>query len=132
MHEISCTTEYMESFTNASSISHALNPFQYNEEYLELKDQLKKEFWKLVEEVCTERQKVIVRFYADGYTQTEMAKLLGVNQSSITKSLHGNVDYSNGHKVYGGAVKKLQRFAEDNQKIQEILNKMSELRDEKW
>ncbi len=130
--ETACSNEMMESFSNDESISSRLNPFQYNEELLDLEDQLKVEFWRVVNTLLTDRQKEVIKLYADGYTQMEIAKMLGVNQSSITKSLNGNVDYKNGKKVYGGAKKKIHKIIQSDEKIIEILKKMSELRESKW
>ncbi len=132
LHEISVSDEYLCSFTNDQSIGHALNPFKYDEEYHNLKDQLKKEFWKVAESVCTERQWIILKMLCDGYTQMEMAKILDVNQSSITKSIHGNLDYNKGRKVYGGVTKKLKKACANNTKINDILERMSQLREEQW
>jgi hypothetical protein len=58
--------------------------------------------------------------------------MLNVNQSSITKSLNGNVDYKNGKKVYGGARKKIRKIIETDERIKEILKKMQDCREEKW
>jgi len=122
----------MEAFGNEDSISSRLNPFGYDEELLDLEDQLKKEFWRVVDTLLTSRQKEVIRLYADGYTQMEIAKMLNVNQSSITKSLNGNVDYKNGKRVYGGARKKIKKIIENDAKIIEILRKMQAIREEKW
>jgi predicted transcriptional regulator len=122
----------MESFSNEESIQKRLNPFAYNEDILELEDELKRNFWRIVDELLTERQREVIRLYADGYTQMEIAKLLNVNQSSITKSLNGNVDYKNGKKIYGGARKKMKKIIENDKEIREILRKISELRDEEY
>lgn len=103
---------------------------ELKEELLDLKEQLKIEFWRLVDAALTDRQKQVIKLYAEGYTQTEIAKMLDVNQSSITKSLNGNCDYRNGRKVYGGARKKLQRLVSKDTKIQKILNRMSEIQAE--
>ncbi len=99
----------------------------YTEEMLDLKEQLRDEFWRLVDEELTPRQKEVVHLYADGLTQTEIAKKLGVNQSSVTKSLNGNCDYRNGKKVYGGAKKKLGRLVQQDPRIQEILARIGQL-----
>jgi DNA-binding CsgD family transcriptional regulator len=122
----------MEAFCNEDSIYNRLNPFEYNEDLMDLEDQLKKEFWRVVDTLLTPRQREVIRLYADGYTQMEIAKMLNVNQSSITKSLNGNVDYKNGKKIYGGARKKIRKIIENDEKIKEILDKMVEARAEKW
>jgi DNA-binding CsgD family transcriptional regulator len=130
--ETVCSNDMMEAFCNEDSISARLNPFEYNETLIELEEQLKVEFWRVVDTLLTPRQKEVIRLYADGYTQMEIAKMLNVNQSSITKSLNGNVDYKNGKKVYGGARKKIRKIIENDDKIKEILKKMQDARDEKW
>jgi len=130
--ETVCSNDMMEAFCNEDSISARLNPFEYNEELIELEEQLKKEFWRVVDTLLTSRQREVIRLYADGYTQMEIAKMLNVNQSSITKSLNGNVDYKNGKKIYGGARKKIRKIIENDEKIKDILHKMAEARDEKW
>lgn len=133
--ETSCSNDMMEAFPNEDSISSRLNPFEYNEDLIELEDRLKKEFWRVVNTLLTDRQREVIRLYADGYTQMEIAKMLNVNQSSITKSLNGNVDYKNGKNgkvVYGGAKKKLRKIIELDPKIREILEKMAEIRSSKW
>lgn len=130
--ETVCSNDMMEAFCNEDSIYNRLNPFEYNEGLIELEEQLKVEFWRVVDTLLTPRQKQVIHLYAEGYTQMEIAKMLHVNQSSITKSLNGNVDYKNGKKIYGGARKKIRRIIENDEKIKEILKKMSELREEKW
>jgi DNA-binding CsgD family transcriptional regulator len=130
--ETVCSNDMMEAFSNNDSISARLDPFQYNEDLMDLEDQLKVEFWRVVDTLLTDRQREVIRLYADGYTQMEIAKMLNVNQSSITKSLNGNVDYKNGKRVYGGARKKIRKIIESDNKIKEILQKIAEAREEKW
>jgi|SRR6185436_1304839 len=130
--ETVCSNDMMEAFSNEESIYNRLNPFQYSEDLMNLEDQLKKEFWRVVETLLTPRQKEVIKLYADGYTQMEIAKMLNVNQSSITKSLNGNVDYKNGKKIYGGARKKIRKIIENDDKIKEILKKMDEVRESRW
>jgi DNA-binding CsgD family transcriptional regulator len=130
--ETVCSNDMMEAFCNEDSISARLNPFEYNENLIELEEQLKKEFWRVVDTLLTPRQKEVIHLYADGYTQMEIAKMLNVNQSSITKSLNGNVDYKNGKKIYGGARKKIRKIIELDDKIIDILQKMEEVRSNKW
>lgn len=130
--EIACSHEMMSSFRTEDSIYNRLNPFEYSEVLMELEDQLKKEFWRVVDTLLTSRQREVIKLYADGYTQMEIAKMLNVNQSSITKSMNGNVDYKNGKKIYGGARKKIRKIIEEDEKIIEILRKMDEVRALKW
>jgi DNA-binding CsgD family transcriptional regulator len=130
--ETVCSNDMMEAFCNEDSIYNRLNPFEYNEDLMELEDQLKKEFWRVVDTLLTSRQREVIRLYADGYTQMEIAKMLDVNQSSITKSLNGNVDYKNGKKVYGGARKKIRKIIESDEKIKSLLKQMNEIRESKW
>jgi DNA-binding CsgD family transcriptional regulator len=130
--EVICSHDMMSSFSNNDSIYNKLNPYQYNEDLLDLEDQLKVEFWRVVETLLTDRQKQVLKLYAEGYTQMEIAKKLKVNQSSITKSLNGNVDYKHGKRVYGGCRKKIRKIIETDEKIKDILKRMQEIRMEKW
>lgn len=127
--ETSCSPEMLTEVADSEGIGAQLNPFGYNEEMLDLKDQLKAAFWRLVEEKLTDRQKQVIKLYCDGYTQTEIAKKLNVNQSSITKSINGNCDYKNGRRLYGGSRKKLQKLAENDTEIKVILEKIREISD---
>lgn len=130
--ETVCSNDMMEAFCNEDSIYNRLNPNHYDEDLMNLEDKLKVEFWRVVDTLLTPRQREVIRLYADGYTQMEIAKMLNVNQSSITKSLNGNVDYKNGKKIYGGARKKIRKIIENDDKIKEILEQMSAVRHEKW
>lgn len=133
--EISCAHELLDIFTENDSIYKKLNPFHYNDEVAELEDQLKKELWRIIEENLTERQKEIVKMTAAGKTQVEIAKVLGVNQSSIVKSLNGNQSYVpkdmiNGKPLtYGGVKLKLQKIVKEDMAVNAILAKIAELRD---
>jgi transcriptional regulator len=87
-------------------------------------------FWRIIRTKLTPRQCEVIELYAQGLTQTEIAKRLNVNQSSITKSINGNCDYRNGKKIYGGAKKKLRRIAAQDPEIQEILRQMGDIQSE--
>jgi RNA polymerase sigma factor (sigma-70 family) len=130
--ETVCSNDMMEAFCNEDSIYNRLNPNHYDEDLMNLEEELKVEFWRVVDTLLTPRQRQVIRLYADGYTQMEIAKMLNVNQSSITKSLNGNVDYKNGKKIYGGARKKIKKIIENDDKIKNILVRMAECREEKW
>lgn len=97
------------------------------EQLMDLRDALKKEYWRLAKDNLTERQFKVIELLARGYTQIEIAKQLNVNQSSITKSVNGNCDYRNGRKVYGGSRKKLNHLADNDPKIKAILKEMADI-----
>ena len=131
--------DMMESFADDDGMHKKLNPFEYNEDVLLLEDQLKERFWEIIEEHLTERQKEIVNLLKQGKTQQETASLLQINQSSITKSLHGNSEYSssiNGKSQkktsYGGIVRKIRKIVESDTKVNELLEKISEIRNNRW
>jgi len=130
--ETVCSNDMMEAFCNEDGIYNRLNPFAYSEDVIDLEDQLKVEFWRIVETLLTKRQKEVIQLYSDGYTQMEIAKILNVNQSSITKSLNGNVDYKSGRKIYGGTKKKIKKIIENDERIKIILKKIMEVRELKW
>jgi DNA-binding CsgD family transcriptional regulator len=127
--ELSTSPEMLTEVADADGIGAQLNPFGYNEELLDLRDQLKDAFWRIVRTQLTKRQCEVIELYAQGFTQTEIAKRLCVNQSSVTKSINGNCDYRNGKRVYGGAKKKLCKLADKDPEIQKILSRISELQD---
>jgi len=128
--ESSCSPDMLTEFSDARGITGVLNCGDYNEELLDLKEQLVAAFWRIIRTKLTPRQCEVIELYAQGLTQTEIAKRLNVNQSSITKSINGNCDYRNGKKIYGGAKKKLRRIAAQDPEIQEILRQMGDLQSE--
>lgn len=133
--ECAVSADMMESFPNSDSISNRLSGgFSYDETILELEDQLKEEFWRIVDEELTERQREVIRLSAEGLTQMEIAKMLGVNQSSVTKSLYGNKSYVFGkpHTTYGGSKKRVAKIIQGDEKIMEILRKIAERRENEW
>jgi len=125
--ESTCSPEMLTEVADSEGIYAQLNPWGYNEELLDLKDQLKVAFWRIVDTQLTIRQQEVLHLYAENYTQTEIAKKLNVNQSSITKSINGNCDYRNGRRVYGGSKKKLQKLIESDEEIQQIFLRIGEI-----
>ena len=132
--EISYPDELLDIFSDHDSIYKKLNPFAYNDEIAELEEQLKIELWRIIEDNLTERQQDVVKMTAAGDTQIEIAKKLGVNQSSIVKCLSGNSNYaekdSKGRPtVYGGVKLKLQKIVKEDEKVNAILQKIADIRD---
>lgn len=131
-NEIMFSNDMMSIFSNEDSMKKRLDPFNYDERILELEDQLKTEFWRIVK-TLTPRQREVLELCAQGYTQMEIAKKLKVNQSSIVKSIRGNVQYSkNSKKSYGGSMRKIKTLIEKDEKIQNILYQIRELRADEW
>ena len=133
--ETSYSHEMLDHFSNEDSVYAQLNPFDngYDERILELKEQLLARMWKIIAENLTQRQRKVLEFYAkENMTQMEIAKALNVNQSSVTKSLNGNVDYRKGKKSYGGSKKKIILLAEEDAKVKKILEKIAQLQEEHW
>jgi DNA-binding CsgD family transcriptional regulator len=130
--ESSFPIELLESFSNEDSLYKKLNPFDYNENILLLEEQLRDEFWRLVNTQLTPRQREIIHLLSQGKTQCEVAKELNINQSSITKSINGNVDYKKGKIVYGGSKSRIRKLIEEDERIQSILQKIYDLRNESW
>jgi DNA-binding CsgD family transcriptional regulator len=130
--EASCSPDMLAEFSDSRGLAGHLNAVQNNEEMHDLKAQLKAARWRIIRSKLTPRQCEVIEHYAAGMTQIEIAKKLDVNQSSITKSINGNCDYRNGKKVYGGAKKKLRRLEAQDEEIQIILERMSEIQSEQY
>lgn len=82
-NELLFSNDMMADFSERSGMAASFNDEEraiLKEELLDLKDQLREEFWRLVDEELTDRQKSVMKLYADGNTQCEIAKVLGVNQ----------------------------------------------------
>lgn len=123
LKETSVSTEFLQTFTN----DHSLYSEVESDAIFLIREQLKVEFWNLVEEICTPLQKKVLTGYADGYTQHEMAKMFKMTQGSINKCLNGNVDYKISKKSYGGVKKKLRKAINLRPIFQELFNKITEL-----
>ena len=111
----------------AQGMMYRLQPFGYNEELLNLREQLKERVWEIIEDGLTKRQKEVIKLYVQNKTQNEIAKKLGINQTSVHKVIKGNIDYKNGRKRYGGAIKKITKLCQSDKKIQEILKQIQEI-----
>jgi predicted XRE-type DNA-binding protein len=129
--ELPYSSEMLAEFAESQGLVTNYGMYDH-ERLLDLKEELAKEFWRLVDTQLTDRQRQVIRLCAKGYTQIEIAKMLHVNQSSITKSINGNCDYkkkSDGKKIcYGGARTKLKRLSERDPIIQKIIAEMVEIR----
>lgn len=113
-------------FTTMSSIHH-----EKNDELVDLREQLIVAINYLIDNRLTSRQsEVVKKIFYEQKTQMEVADSLGLCQTTIHKILKGNLDYSNGGKRYGGALKKLKKLCDTNPEIKQITDRMAELRKE--
>lgn len=128
--ESTTSPDVLTELSNSRGMNCLLNGDSYNECLMELKEKLRLALWRLVDTKLTARQREVLHLHVDGYTQTEIAKRLGVNQSSITKSIHGNCDYKNGKRMYGGAKKKLKKLSMLDPEIIMILSQIADLQDD--
>lgn len=99
------------------------------DEILELTEQLTFKIRDIIDNKLTKRQSEVVKLiFFEQKTQMEVAYLLGLCQTTIHKLIHGNLDYSNGGKRYGGAVKKIRKLCQKDSEIQYIIDRMESLR----
>ena len=136
--EAACSPELLTEFAERDSMGGRMNNSVYSEELLDLQEQLRQEYWKIIDTQLTERQREVLKLTAAGDTQVEIAKKLGVNQSSVTKSIFGNTDYRPtleglpSKRIYGGSSKRLKKLASTNETIQILLKKIAEISDDTW
>jgi predicted DNA-binding protein YlxM (UPF0122 family) len=138
--EISVNPNILGDLSSAQGMTFKMQPFDYNEQLLDLKEELKKRMWEIIEKGVTKRQIEVLKLYIQGYTQSECAQLLNINQTSIHKILQGNLDYRSKNdennrayrlkknkRRYGGVIKKIRRLCKEDPTIQRILNDIAEI-----
>lgn len=129
--EVSFDAAKLNNFSNENSISNMLETNALDDRLIELKEDLLGEIYDIINgDFLTEHQKKILFMRLMGKTQNEIAEHLGITQSAVHKAMHGNIDYRNQKKRYGGIVKKLQKLCKNNEKVKEILRKISDIKKE--
>jgi DNA-binding CsgD family transcriptional regulator len=126
--EISVDPSVLNDFPLNDGLGMVLNLSKFSEEFYELRQQLIKEVLRIVNTELTKRQSEVVNLRLQNMTQIQIAEKLGIHQTTVHKLLMGNIDYVNGKKRYGGAMKKLKKLCTKDKKILEMLKKMEELR----
>lgn len=96
------------------------------ETLINLDGDLWKEMWNLIDTQCSLRQKQVAHLLYEGKTQMEIAAKLGVNQSSICKTISGNSDYRVDKEArrYGGLAKKLSKLIPFSGEAHRIMSQM--------
>ena len=127
--EISFDQSKINNFPNERGISHLLTENETDDEILELREKLLEQLYDVVHgDFLTEHQRKILLMRLMGKTQNEIAQHLGITQSAVHKAMHGNIDYKNDKKRYGGIIKKLKKICKTNDNIQGILEKISDVK----
>jgi predicted DNA-binding protein YlxM (UPF0122 family) len=125
--EISIDPVLLNNFSTEEGIGAFFNSCSTSEEFQQLKTELIKEVMYIIENCLTDKQREIMKMtYLEGKTQNEISIELGRHQTAIHKALKGNIDYGNSGKRYGGALKKIRKLCQKNEKVQSILVKMRE------
>ena len=103
--------------------------YKKTDELLDLVDELNAKIREIIETRLTDRQREVMGLlYYDGLTQTEVAVKLGLCQPTVHKTVSGNLDYKNGGKRYGGAIKKMQRLCSEDPRISFIVARITEIK----
>lgn len=126
--EIQVSDEFMNLYTNEENAH--LDNVRHSEEYIELNNAATALIIDIMtnDKQFTKNQRTVSKMKASGMTQAEIATELGCNQSSVVKTLLGNVDYSDGKRVmYGGVAKKLKRVLKESEKFRTIIKKLYEM-----
>lgn len=126
--EITVDPAVLSDFPLDTGLGAQVNLAMYSEEFYELRQKLIDEVMKIINNNLTPRQAEVVKLRLEGKTQIQIAEQLGVHQTTIHKLLSGNLDYSNGRKRYGGAIKKLKKICAKNDCVLDILAQMDELK----
>ena len=126
--EIAVDPAILNDFPFFEGLGYQLNVARYSERFYELRQELMIEVLRIIKINLTRRQCEVVTLRLEGKTQIQIADELGIHQTTVHKLLMGNIDYTNGKKRYGGAIKKLKKMCAKDDKVLEILEEMEELR----
>jgi predicted transcriptional regulator len=126
--EISVDPSILSEFPLAESLGSQLNLSKHSERFDELRDSLLNRVLFVINCGLTGRQAQVITLRLEGKTQIQIAEELGIHQTTVHKTLMGNIDYANNKKCYGGAIKKLRKLCNKDVEIQVILEEMESIR----
>jgi DNA-binding CsgD family transcriptional regulator len=126
--EISVDPSILNDFAMSEGLGFVLNTTKFSEEFFDLRQQLIQEVLRVVGSCLTKRQAEVVGLRLIDLTQIQIAEQLGIHQTTVHKLLMGNIDYANGKKRYGGAIKKLKKVCSKDSKVIFLLEEMEKLR----
>lgn len=123
--EIPLEPHKLHNFANESGINQHMTDMLIDDEILELKANILEEIYNIINSgSLTAHQKKVLTMCLSGATQNEIAEKLGITQSAVHKAMHGNIDYKNNKKRYGGIIKKLQKLSKNNPRIKFLLDQI--------
>ena len=126
--EISFESLKLNNFSTDRGMSQVLMDNSCDERITDLKEELLDEIYDIVNGAyLTEHQKKILFMRLMGKTQNDIAEHLGITQSAVHKAMHGNIDYKNQKKRYGGIIKKLQKICNNHDRVYEILAEIAKI-----
>ena len=126
--EISFESLKLNNFSTDRGISQVLMANACDERISDLKEELLDEIYDIVNgDYLTEHQKKILFMRLMGKTQNDIAEHLSITQSAVHKAMHGNIDYKNQKKRYGGIIKKLQKICKNHERVNSILAEIAKI-----
>ena len=126
--EISFESLKLNNFSTERGMGQVLMDNSCDERITDLKEELLDEIYDIVNGAyLTEHQKKILFMRLMGKTQNDIADHLGITQSAVHKAMHGNIDYKNQKKRYGGIIKKLQKICKNHERVNEILAEIAKI-----
>ena len=126
--EISFESLKLNNFSTDRGMGQVLMNNSCDERITDLKEELLDEIYDIVNGAyLTEHQKKILFMRLMGKTQNDIADRLGITQSAVHKAMHGNIDYKNQKKRYGGIIKKLQKICKNHERVNEILAEIAKI-----
>jgi len=130
--EVNFDQTYLNNFPEERGMGHILESSSPSEEMVLLRKELVDELYNIIHsEALTDHQRRVLLMRVEGQTQNTIAQHLGITQSAVHKALHGNIDYKNDKKRYGGVYKKLKKQCAMNPTIQDILRRIDEFKAKK-
>jgi DNA-directed RNA polymerase specialized sigma24 family protein len=128
--EIAIDPFILSDFPSEDGLGAQANSSGYSEELADLRQQLIKEVRRLIKNVLTLRQAQVMALRLQGKTQVEIGHKLGIHQTTVHKTISGNIDYNNGGACYGGAIKKLRKMCFKDERVLSLLKRIEEVRAE--
>ena len=129
--EIAFDQAKLNNFSEERGIGNMLESNSYDDRISDLREDLLVEIHDIISgDYLTPHQKKILYMRLTGKTQNDIAEHLGITQSAVHKAMHGNIDYKNDKKRYGGIVKKLQKICKTNSCIEKILKDIDDIKKE--